>query len=417
MLIFLFIFSFLACEISGEFQGFTGGCPYSSLLGSFSGYPDNDGPYQTPKQVQFSTPSICTAMQYKDIATKIRELWETEELECPKANRLAFHAPATFTAAGGPAALGGPNGGWFQFPSNFDFKENSGLQDTVIALKKVKEEFPCITFADVVFFAGAILTEAPGGPAIAWIPGRQDALSPGSTSPPLAARLPDGSFTIAAVNYFYTQLGLSPRELVALNGGGHSFGAADLEGSGWNGTFTPAADFWPSPLNTYFIQSFELEWEPVMVRSKNGERIQYVISAGQAVDPYTEEGTAIIRIPSDVAILTAGGSLTAWAKSYAQNETLFVHDFCRVMQRMSQFGAGASWEPQPDQYVWLGINNTATNFGSYISVQDGEAPWNPTPTSPTSISPALPPLPPPQNKSQRGTWVLMLFGALTAALI
>ena len=41
-----------------------------------------------------------------------------------------------------------------------------------------------------------------------------------------------------AVFYYYTNLGLTNREAVALTGGGHSIGGADVEATGWNGTFT-----------------------------------------------------------------------------------------------------------------------------------------------------------------------------------
>lgn len=40
------------------------------------------------------------------------------------------------------------------------------------------------------------------------------------------------------VFYYYVNLGLTNREAVALTGGGHSIGGADVEATGWNGTFT-----------------------------------------------------------------------------------------------------------------------------------------------------------------------------------
>lgn len=43
---------------------------------------------------------------------------------------------------------------------------------------------------------------------------------------------------------FETILGLTVREQVIFLGGGHSFGGATLDGSGWNGSFT-GSDSWP----------------------------------------------------------------------------------------------------------------------------------------------------------------------------
>jgi len=349
----------------------------------FSGYPSQVN-QEAVQHVTYSPQSNCTADQYRNISNALIRLWKNGTLEAPKANRLSFHSAATFTAASGPGAVGGPNGGWFQFPENMNFPENSALQDTISILLNLTREHTCITFADIVFFAGAVLTEAAGGPPIAWMPGRLDAIrktpSPSTaaikqSTPPLAARLPDASFTIAGVLYFYTQMGFSVREMVAINGGGHSFGGADPTGSGWNGSFTQADDAWPSPKNAFFIQTFNVTWEPqVLFRpSDNGPRIQYVLRPGQGVEAFTEDGSHIIRLPSDVALLTAGGNTTAWALSYAQDENLFLNDFARVYQRTSQLGAGTSWEPSSD-YAWLGMYGNATNYGKYISVQEGDNP-------------------------------------------
>lgn len=65
------------------------------------------------------------------------------------------------------------------------------------------------------------------GPAVAWHPGRRDALSPGPLTVPFSARLPDGNFAAAGVLYNFLNYGLTVREAVALIGGGHSFGGAD----------------------------------------------------------------------------------------------------------------------------------------------------------------------------------------------
>jgi len=249
---------------NSQLQYSSSGCPMAAFWTRFSGYPSQVN-QEAVQHVTYSPQSNCTADQYRNISNALIRLWKNGTLEAPKANRLSFHSAATFTAASGPGAVGGPNGGWFQFPENMNFPENSALQDTISILLNLTREHTCITFADIVFFAGAVLTEAAGGPPIAWMPGRLDAIrktpSPSTaaikqSTPPLAARLPDASFTIAGVLYFYTQMGFSVREMVAINGGGHSFGGADPTGSGWNGSFTQADDAWPSPKNAFFTSTF-----------------------------------------------------------------------------------------------------------------------------------------------------------------
>ena len=161
----------------------------------------------------------------------------------------------------GAGAIGGVNGGWIRFQNNLDFAENAGLQGAVAYLKALVEEYPCITFADAIVFVGVIMTEASGGPAVAFMPGRLDA-DKTPQNPLIAARLPDATFTSSGVVYFYTQMGLTDREIAVINGGGHSIGGASPKNSGWNGSFTPTGDFWPTPKNLYFVQTFEENWVP-----------------------------------------------------------------------------------------------------------------------------------------------------------
>lgn len=180
-------------------------------------------------------------------------------------------------------------------------------------IEDIVKKYPCITFADATTFVGAVLTEAAGGPAVAWMPGRSDA-DKTPENPVIAARLPDGTFTSSGVVYFYTQMGLTDRELAVLNGGGHSIGGAGASASGWNGTFTPygGASF-PTPKNLYFVQTFENQWIPQVTKKSDGKlRLQYVLVGDDNEPIMSDRGAYVIRIPSDVAILLDGRQPTAW---------------------------------------------------------------------------------------------------------
>lgn len=342
-----------------------------------SDYPVNivRGPLSGVSGIKFSQPSNCTGAQFDAISKRVLKDYNDGVADAPGNNRNLFHAAGTYSAVAGPGGLGGVNGGWIRFKQNVDFSKNAGLAGTVDYIEGIVKEYPCITFADATIFAGVILTEAAGGPAVAFMPGRKDANN-APNNPPIASRLPDGTFTSSAVVYYYTQLGLTDREMAAVNGGGHSFGGANSDNSGWNGTFTAAGLEFPTPKNLYFSQSFEDNWIPQVTKSPviTSLRVQYLLTDKQGDIVLGSDGQYIIRIPSDVAILLDGRAPTAWAYSYAKDENLFMSDYARVLQRISQVGAGDGWVPNQAQYEWLGINGTATNYGVIIEPQGGEPP-------------------------------------------
>lgn len=351
------------------------GCPLASVWTVGSDYPNNNVKGDlSGTDVTFSAPSSCDAATFDKIAQGILKDYKDGVADAPGNNRLLFHSAGTYTAVGGPTSLGGVNGGWIRFKANRDFPENAGLGPILDYVQEIVDKYPCITFADASIFAGVVLTEAAGGPAVAWMPGRRDA-DKTPQNPIIATRLPDGTFTSSAVVYYYTQLGLNDREMAVLNGGGHSFGGAAPENSGWNGSFTPQQGF-PTPKNLYFIQSFEEEWVPQITRADDDKtlRVQYVLVDGNGDPALSQSGAYVIRIPSDVALLLDGREATAWSYAYAKDSDLFMSDYARVLQRISQTGAGGGWQANKTQYEWLGINGTATNYGTNIEPPTGEPP-------------------------------------------
>lgn len=353
----------------------TQGCPLAGVWTLGSDYPlDNVvGPLEGT-EVSFSAPSSCTKEEFDAFAQRVLDNFANGTGSTAGNNRNIFHAAGTYSAVAGPNALGGVNGGWIRFQKNLDFAENAGLQGTVAYVETLVEEFPCITFADALIFTGVILTEASGGPAVAFMPGRRDA-DKTPQNPVIASRLPDGTFTSSGVVYFYTQMGLSDREIAAINGGGHSIGGASPFSSGWNGSFTPTGNTWPTPKNLYFKQTFDENWVPQITNQASDKaiRIQYVLVDKDNQPVLTERGGYIIRIPSDVAILLDGRAPTAWAYSYYLDEELFLKDYGRTLQRISQLGNG-DWSLNKTQYEWLGINGTAENYGVDIEPLAGDPP-------------------------------------------
>lgn len=199
------------------------GCPLAAIWTIGGSYPFDSvqGPLVNAAGVSFSEPSNCTSDEFDAIAEQIQLDYANETVDGPGSNHVLFHSAGTFSAVAGSRVLGGVDGGWMQFPENVAFPANAGLDETVEYIKDLVQQFPCITFADAAVFNGVIITELAGGPAVAFMPGRRDAMKTPS-NPVITSRLPDGSFNTAGVMSYYTQLGLTERELAAFNGGGHS---------------------------------------------------------------------------------------------------------------------------------------------------------------------------------------------------
>jgi hypothetical protein len=352
-------------------------CPFAGLIGTTpfpvdaakEAYEAVAAKTRAPQaQPQFGAASSCSPDQYRAFAQAVVAAIGDGTLQAPKAARLGFHASFTYSPASGPSGLGGPNGAWIGFPHELAFPENAGLAEPLQTIKALKAQHPGLTLADAIAFASAIAVEVAGGPPIAWMPGRRDALSHDATGAvALAARMPDGAFNGAAVAYSFANAGLSARDAVALIGGGHSFGAMDLTGSGWDGCFTPAGDAWcETAKNRYFIDLTTLEWEPTTVEGTG--RVQYVPKPGQDGAVYTAgDGTAVVRMPSDMALLEHP-TFADLARLYARDEATFLSDFARSYQRMLQLGAGeGAWSLMPEKFEWLGLSGKATNYGVAIA--------------------------------------------------
>lgn len=304
-----------------------------------------------------SKPSTANAATFQAFAAAVKDAVDKGELGGPPLCRLGFHSTMIASRV---SHSNGANGGWHKFAVDRDFAANGGLPDTInYLMDMLAKEFPGITCADAFSFVGALGPELSGGPPVAWYPGRADSMGPGPSEPPLSAGLPDGALNATGVQYVFESLGLTVRETVIVCGGGHSFGGADLENSGWSGQFT-GSDAWPSPGNKYFVDLFEKEW--VGVINPGSGKPQYVLSEDGGKAP-TED--TIFRLPSDMALKEAD-AYAKWARKYAADEALFTLDFQRTMQRLLQLGAGASYVLEPARFSWKGYNGDWEGFGTDV---------------------------------------------------
>lgn len=314
---------------------------------------------------EFSAPSNCTADEYNSFASEVVDFVKQGTVKPATITRMAFHTCGTWSQS---AQNGGCSGAWHNYYNDASFPGNEGIQPALDGIKSIKERYPCLTLADAWTFSGVVAQEWAGGPAVAWIPGRLDALSPGPTAPPFAARLPDGMFNAAGVQYNFLQYGMTEREIVALISGGHSFGGANVATTGWNGSFTPAGNSWPTPKNRYLRDMNDLEWVATTVPESG--RLQLVPAPGQNTQYTDASGNLVFRLPSDLALVESD-YFGPWAAAYAANETLFLSDYSRIFQRTLQLGAGITWEPlaADGDYKWRGLNGDWEGWGPYMDPQ------------------------------------------------
>jgi catalase (peroxidase I) len=132
----------------------------------------NDAPLQDYTIPFFRGPTFCTADKYNSLAQDIKALVANETLSAPTLFRLGFHHCNIGTAFG----LGyGCNGGWLHYDVDAQAGQNAGLPETIDILDNLRDSsYPCITYADLYTFSGALGLELGGGPPIAWYPGRAD---------------------------------------------------------------------------------------------------------------------------------------------------------------------------------------------------------------------------------------------------
>ena len=125
--------------------------------------------------------------------------------------------------------MGGCNGARIRASPQNKWESNNGLDTAMELLQPVKNKFgDSLSWADLIALSGTTFLEMASGKSIAFTGGRTDADYQNTLPTPeyLQFRLSGGSpnDTIANMEDATFILGLTPREFVALVGGGHSLG-------------------------------------------------------------------------------------------------------------------------------------------------------------------------------------------------
>ena len=208
--------------------------------------------------------------------------------------RLAFHDAGTYDA---PSSSGGANGS-VHLAEELSRSENAGWAKACIELlAEASTQYPSLSWADLVAVAAAAAIQKSGGPVIEVGLGRAD-----SDAPALSHRLPGGYEGSHLLRRLFANLGLGPRELVAL-AGAHTLGHAQrrpITGDPW--VFS----------NSYFVELLSID------------------------DPG--------RLQSDLALLR-DPELRQFVETYAADEQRFFADFADALRRLTWVGVRARLEP------------------------------------------------------------------------
>ena len=147
---------------------------------------------------------------------------------CPAAVRLLTDARHLRRSCSSWPACGGANGS-IRFEPELNHGANAGLKKGVNFLKEFKEQFPLLSWADIIQLASAVAIECCGGPTLPMRYGRLDVSAPEQcpkegnlpdAKPPFGGGARDAPSHLRAIFY---RMGFSDREIVALSGA-HTLG-------------------------------------------------------------------------------------------------------------------------------------------------------------------------------------------------
>jgi len=201
--------------------------------------------------------------------------------------RLAFHDAGTYDAQTG---TGGAHGS-IHLKDELQRGDNTGWgQACMELLAEAKEQYPSVSWADLVALGGAAAIQKCGGPVMRIGLGRTDA---DVVAPP--HRLPAGYESAGMLKRMFARMGLAPRDLVVLSGA-HTLG------------FTQRKPFTHDP---------------------------WVFSNSYYTQLVTQKDSALLN--TDGALLD-DPELRPFVELYAEDQERFAADFAEAYYRMTWLG-------------------------------------------------------------------------------
>ena len=244
----------------------------------------------------------------------------------PMLVRLAWHSSGSYAKA---TDDGGSQGGTIRFQPEINHGGNAGLKHAIGVLAPIKENYPSVSWADLIIYAGVVAIEAMGGPVIGFTPGRSDASAP-NVAPSKDKRftpddrLPDAAQKQSHLRDVFYRMGFDDREIVCLSGA-HAVGRCHTDRSGFWGPWTYAENAFS---NEYFKFLLEKTW--TVKKTHEGK-------PWTGPKQYEADGGALMMLPSDLALIE-DAAFKRWVEVYAKDESRFFADFAVAFRKLTELG-------------------------------------------------------------------------------
>jgi len=179
-----------------------------------------DAPPAQPFQHPLPDPP-ANPPKYERVKKQISKLLDGNPEALGKLTRLAWQCASTFRSTD---FRGGCNGARVRFPPQKHWPGNENLDQALLLLKSVREEFETLSWSDLIILAGNTAIEKAGGRKLKFCGGRADATD-GKGSQYLYPRIVgDARESFHHIKYFISVMGLKKKEFAALLGIGYAIG-------------------------------------------------------------------------------------------------------------------------------------------------------------------------------------------------
>eukprot|EP00747_Dinoflagellata_sp_TGD_P077482 gnl/TRDRNA2_/TRDRNA2_159612_c3_seq1.p1 gnl/TRDRNA2_/TRDRNA2_159612_c3~~gnl/TRDRNA2_/TRDRNA2_159612_c3_seq1.p1 ORF type:complete len:360 (-),score=77.74 gnl/TRDRNA2_/TRDRNA2_159612_c3_seq1:77-1156(-) len=285
------------------------------------------------------------------------DLWEfVDQMNCnPILLRLAWHDAGTYDKRISEfPARGGANGSIIYSPE-IDHGANNGLSKAVRFLETFKDEYPLVSWADLIQMAGAVSIEHCGGPKIQMKYGRKDSGPegcPGRQSRGTGdnAGLPDaeapygcGSQTAAEhLRTIFNRMGFDDKGIVALSGA-HTIGRAFNERSGLVKEGYGEAKACPYTKAVGICPVRKDAQAGVGMPGGKSWCKKWLTFDNEYFKVYKENDPNLAWFSTDRALHEDEG-FKPYFKLYAEDQSAFFADFATAMKQLSELGAEWSSE-------------------------------------------------------------------------
>jgi len=287
-----------------------------------------EDPIEVPDQIENYDDSF-----WKEVASKVSDLYMGDEGDmddAPLLVRLAWQCAGTYR---GTDYRGGCNGARVRFDPEASWPANKGVDKALNLLSKVKDQHnDSVTWADLIILAGTQALQDMGlNLEMPFCPGRVDVTNEEEAK--MGSKYLETSFLDAEfgrdgdnrdlnvqIRDRASMMNFTLREMVVLNGGGHSIGKCHVDVSGYEGQWTAEPNTFD---NSWFKQVLKvqdslgiLDHEHWQTQDQSNGRTQFV----NKMDP------SLIMLHSDIAH-TKDSVLRKIVTDYAGNNKRFLYDF------------------------------------------------------------------------------------------